>query len=161
MVLNIFYREQDLKVKYTSILLTNYYEIHRTNSPKGELATFKSSVPEGNLWKIEKTMGEVIDLVKVKNFSAYIEFWEIERYVQIRYEDIFGETYNEIYFIRESGPYIDYIKFPKVAREEIIEDYKWMMKQGLYLSCSGLSPESLYEKWLMAIQEANKRSSFR
>ena len=136
-------------ITYPKILLTDYYDIILTGSQKGKLAVLKSPqfLDEGNLWKTTQAMRKFVDWVKAQDLPVEIEDWKMERYMQIQYGDISGEMHNEVYLIGEQDPYPEYIKLSKSKRDLIIQEYRKMEEEELYINCGGLCVELLYREW--------------
>jgi len=150
--------QESSKIRKTVRILLRDPDLTTGQSPnlEGHLVTFQ--VYLGKVWR--KISG-FINLARKKGSS--ISYCKMHEYMRLKYKDILGQNYDELYLIktRSTGTgrrtsYPPCTKLSESTKEEIIKDYKRMRAQDLYLTYGALSPESLYEKWLAAIQEAKE-----
>ena len=147
------YGEIEEKLRSAMIPLIGYYDTtFQTNNPRGKLATLANSgITEGNNWKTTQTTLEFMNFARKKNATG---FAEIVRYIRVCYKDIFGETHDEVYFVDTLGTH----KLPEIEGKKIFEEYESKFSQKRFLEFSSASPELIYEKWLMIIQESKEQT---
>lgn len=138
------------EMKTALVPLIGYYSTgFVTNNPTGELAQLVNyEVTEGNNYKAVHTSWAFSDFASKKNALG---FADIARYVKVTYKDVFGETHNEFYFASPMRTF----KLSDIEGTKIFKQYEDNIGITSLDFYSEVSPESLYEKWSVIVNESN------